>query len=519
MRNPLSRFPVACLLAAGVCGVVPLRAEETVRADRTPLTHRDSGLYTNMKFWHGRPPEADGVGSMLTPERAATPEAPWAFYISQGPGPADLIRRMAASGKRLILRLSLGGHTGPAPSVDEMEQRLVEQLQGIDPGWLYAITLDEERVYWNGWAQALAELYGRCKQRWPDLPVYQWWTPMEVPNVRAASGWVALPADGWIIDLYGQPRESFEKKVVQALETGKPLIHIVWSSPEWLGHSGGRDWTEGRRIFDDQLDVCRGYNVPVAHFCTQAAVKSEGRPGEPIRWGWHAVSPVVRDWYREIEILAENLRLLPDTAVGFRSLDARVFDWAHAWIERPTIAFALDEAERKTVTVSPAIDRIPLKAGEHAVPAGAADRFFEVTCRLDDSLKDLQPGFGLSGVAGRTASSTLLFKIVPRVPLAGLSAAADAYAQSALGGAAELSVSRDGVTWSEPVRTQPGKPTRHRLAAPAPGDGAQADRFDRNPLWVRVKLGVSAGKVTNKATALNRLDISAAVAPRLDGAE
>ncbi len=119
---------------------------------------------------------------------------------------------------------------------------------------------------------------------------------MEVPDVRATSAWVALPADGWIIDLYGQPREAFEKKLVRTLETGKPVIHTVWSSPDWPDYCGAKSWDEGgRSIFDDQLEVCRSYNVPVAHFCTQNEIRRDGKVIEQIRWGWHAVNPLVRD--------------------------------------------------------------------------------------------------------------------------------------------------------------------------------------------------------------------------------
>src|SRR4051812_29324732 len=144
---------------------------------------------------------------------------------------------------------------------------------------------------------------------------------MEVPNARATSGWVALPADGWVIDLYGRGREEFEKKLVRALETGKPVIHIAWSSPGWPEFSGARSWEEGgRRVFEDQVEICRAYDVPVAHFCTQGG----GKDGT-IRWGWHAVSPAVRDWYRSIEVLAENTRRLPEASVGFRTLDKKVF--------------------------------------------------------------------------------------------------------------------------------------------------------------------------------------------------
>ena len=310
------------------------------KANRTTLTHRDSGLYCNLRFTHGRDPKVDGVVNMLTPERASSADAPWSFYVFQFNRPATvadikLIERMAAAGKKVILRVDIGRLTSE-PNVKQMEERLAAMVKGLNVDSLYAIILGEEQVFWNGWTKALGELYHRAKVRWPDLPVYQWWSPMEVPNVRAESGWVALPADGWVIDLYGRRREEFERKLVKTLETGKPVIHIIWSSPDWPDLCGATAWDEGgRHVFEDQLEVCRAFNVPVAHFCTQRPLSREGKESEPIRWGWHSVNPVVREWYSAIELLAANNRRLPDEAIGFRILDKKLFDWAHGTVRVP----------------------------------------------------------------------------------------------------------------------------------------------------------------------------------------
>lgn len=315
-------------------------SKQPVHADRTPLTFRDAGLY-----WSATPQsqsETAGAKSLLTLERAATDQSPWAFYIMQSTenpaemaSLADQIRQMASHGKKIILRAEVG-HLHEKPDVDQMEQWLVELFQHVDPDWLYAITLDEEQVYWKGWAEALTELYARCKTRWPDLPVYQWWSPMEVPNARAKKGWVALPADGWVIDLYGQPRPIFEQKLVKALETGKPVIHIIWASPEWMFYDKQgctkKNWWEknGRPVFEYQLDVCRAYNVPVAYFCTQQYVNdAEGNRVEFVRWGWQAKDPLVRKFYLELEKKVQALRSLPKETIGYRALDQKKFDWAH----------------------------------------------------------------------------------------------------------------------------------------------------------------------------------------------
>ena len=73
----------------------------------------------------------------------------------------------------------------------------------MDPDWLYAMTLGEEQVFWNGWADALTKLYYRVKARWPDLPVYQWWTPPVAIDVRATGGWEALAAQIFYPEVFG----------------------------------------------------------------------------------------------------------------------------------------------------------------------------------------------------------------------------------------------------------------------------------------------------------------------------
>gem|GEM_PF-3279581 len=530
MKSSSKRLTLACLIVSTILAGRGSAGPE-VKADRTPLTYRDNGLYCNLDFWLCQKPEDDGVTNMLTSERAATTDSPWSFYILQLDDPArpedsNLIARMAANGKRVIVRVSIG-RLDPNPNVDELEQRLVDMLEGLDPNWLYAITLGEEQVFWNGWTDALTELYHRSKKRWPALPVYQWWTPMEVPNARSTSAWVALPADGWMIDLYGMHREEFEKKLVMTLETGKPVVHTVWSSPDWPVYYGAKSWDGGgRQVFEDQLDVCRSYNVPVAHFCVQKDVSRDGKVVEQLRWGWHAVNPIVRDWYRYIEVLAENNRQLPDTATGFRTLDRRLFDWAHGGSDQPQpVSFTLDERGRKRISLRVDLSKVPLQPGEHQVSLGEADRYFKVTCILDDSASNLKPGMGVAGAAGRSVGATIAFRIEPVRTVANLSVTANAFANhNDMGGSASISARAGDKEWSDPVRSDPKNDnhalTVQRAVSRVPGRPAELWRsesdFSKEPLRIRVQLAANAGTDVDTAASLGSIAITAAVAPRLN---
>jgi len=493
-------------------------SEQTkTRADRTPLTFRDCGLYCNYGMWHGLGPETEDTANMLPARRAASADSPWTFYIMQYHAPEKrrpdfdgaAILKMAKNGKKVILRAGIG-RMHKTPNVDAMERRLVNMLQEVNPDCLYAITLGEEQVYWQGWGEALAALYHRCKKRWPDLPVYQWWSPMQVPNVRAEGGWVALPADGWVIDLYGQPREEFEKKVVMCLETRKPLIHIAWASPEWPEYCGAESWDKGgRKIFDDQVEICREYNVPVAYFCTQKYVEKDGKRINPIRWGWHAVDPVVRAWYRELEAMVMNLRYLPDDQIGFRTPDQRLFDWAHGSPRRVDLTYSLDDQGRKRFTWRSYLSNVPLESGEHAVETPYENPHMRVTLIFDQTASDLDQALAVRSVKGRPNRIPLVFRIDPRQPVEAMSITAGVTATKVLGGFANLAVSVDGTRWQEPIRNDPEEMTS-RLTVASP-----SERERDAPLWVRVTLEGLAGQPTNPAAVLNWLEVSASFEPAL----
>ena len=486
-----------------------VHAAEKIHGDRSRLTFRDAGVYCSLSLIHGRDPANEGLTNMLSPERAVQPETPWTFYIMQGndslPDDAhvSLLRAMARNGKKVILRAKVGWRH-KTPDVDKMEQWLVTFFERVDPDWLYAVTLDEERVYWNGWSDALSRLYHRVKARWPDLPVYQWWTPMEVPDVRAVGdGWVALPADGWVIDLYGEPRRKFEKKLLKALETGKPVVHIAWASPTWLRWSGADTWEGGRRVMDDQIDVCRAYNVPVAYFCTQnKEVDKEGNKIFGIRWGWHAKDPVVRRFYGELEALVMNFRHVPEASIGYRTLDAKTFDWARASEAPVGVSYGLDEKGRKQATIECDLAPVPAEPGTYQLPMSDSSPWLAVECILDDSARRLDGRLRVRGVKDKQFRVPIVFRIESErsVSLQGITARLSVTKE--LGGSAILSWSADGTNWKQPVSVDRAQ----SLTVNLPGE-----KFGTDPVWVRVELISNSGLPTSTCSNLVSLRVIAAL--------
>lgn len=510
----LTSMPLA-MLVAGRCP-----AQEKVTVDRRPLSFRDSGLYSNLSSVHGVDPTQDGVRNLLTAERAASTDAPWDFYIMQynatGPSPelAARLREFARNGKKIILRVLLGKEQQRL-DLERAKQRLEGLFRETDPDWLYAITLDEENVYWHDNTARLVELYSYAKSRWPELPVYQWWTPMIAPDVNAKSGWVALPADGWVMDLYGRHAEEFEKKLLKFLETGKPIVHIAWASPTWVFHDAEgctkEDWWEkaGRAVFDDQVRICREYNVPVAYFCCQQAEFEDGERVAPIRWGWHAVDPATRRWFLELETIVAEFDYLPDEDIGFRLPTERKFAWAHA---SPTVTmeFRLDEHDRKRFTWRTGFPDVAAEPGRHDVPAPYADPYVRLSYTLNESARDLQDGFAVSSLDGRAVTVPIVFRVEPLKSVADWQVSVGVSALRPLGGAVRMGSSADGETWSREIATDPEGAGTQALTL----DASQIAAVSGNaPLWIRVELRATAGKKTNIASRITYLEVSASLEP------
>jgi hypothetical protein len=341
--------------------------------------------------------------------------------------------------------------------------------------------------------------------------VYQWWTPPVAIDVRATGGWVALPADGWLIDLYGLRGRVFERKLVQFLEAGKPVVHIVWASPTWLNPtlSGADTWEGGEEILDEQLDVCRAYNVPVAYFCTQPGGTDEQGKTYNIRWAWHAQDPVVRRFYRELETRVMNLRQLHPDSIGYRSVNAGMFAWARAPREPVGVTYAIDEQDRKQASVVCRLDQVKTEPGSHLVPTPDVRPKLAVQCVLDDAARDLKEGLRIHSVKGRVIAVPIVIRIESAQSVAFQAITAHISATPDLGGTVRMAWSADGSSWSRPVESGP-KPVAATLSVRLPGK-----ELENKPLWVRIELVANAGVKTSICSGLESLSVTASFEPAL----
>lgn len=334
---------------------------------------------------------------------------------------------------------------------------------------------------------------------------------MEAPGVRDKGGWVALPADGWIMNLYGIRKDVFEKKMLKFLETGVPVVHIAWASPKWMFHDKTgytrNNWWEkvGRSVFDEQVRICREYNVPVAYFCCQISPPGtyEGWGGGPIRWGWYALDPVVRRWFLELEAIVSNFDYLPDEEIGFRVPTSGKYAWVYAKPQTVQVQFKLDDKERKRISWRMHFPDINTTPGEHEMSLSCKTPYLRVSYRLDQSALDLQGSFAVTSDT-KTISVPIIFQLIPLKPVADWKLTADLWTQASLGGSASVAFSADGKTWSETINSDPKK-----LGQALSIDSSRTRAVEGTlPLWLKVTLRGAAGVKTSGASRLNYLEVS-----------
>ncbi len=255
-----------------------------------PLTGNDAGLYVGL------------AGDYMLGRN------PFAFSIEQcskRSDPATLrrqVERLHAGGKRVILDFFLydKGDEPAKPAADYLAN-LDQLLSRLPLEQVYAVTLSEENIYWLGRAEMLTELYRLVKAKYPALAVYQWYSPgASAPGF----GWPLLPADGWVIDEYCLPAAQFERLVRQYKLLDKPLIHIAWAAPDWP------EFATWDKVWDDQLAICRRYDVPIAFFCWWPPNSTPPPPGNQSMWSWSAPPGTAhhRVWNQLVLPYVERLR-------------------------------------------------------------------------------------------------------------------------------------------------------------------------------------------------------------------
>jgi hypothetical protein len=228
------------------------------------------------------------------------------YQVGTAERPAEVwraVRSLGRAGIEVVLvvmfyesRAQRAGRSGAAPAapIETYERRFDELLAAPERSSVAGVVIEEENVFWAGRAGLLDALYGRLKQRYPDVTFYQWYSGARRVNVPGRE-WPSLRADGWVIDSYLLEGESYERLVRGYLALGLPLLSIVWASPNWPSDAGrpkpDPGWweREGSRIFTSQVGTNARLRVPTALFPYWV---SAGTPGlVPL---WRSTEPCAR---------------------------------------------------------------------------------------------------------------------------------------------------------------------------------------------------------------------------------
>ncbi len=145
--------------------------------------------------------------------------------------------------------------------IEKYFEQTDEVLDALPLELVDIVFLSEENIYWNNGFEIQNRLYEHVKERHPELPVYQWFTPYATPRA-------GLKTDGWIIDPYRLNAQDFRKYLMKYLATGLPVINCVNASPS-VGHF---------QSSQDQVDVCREFNVPMFFYAV------DDMKGSPYLW-------------------------------------------------------------------------------------------------------------------------------------------------------------------------------------------------------------------------------------------
>ena len=228
---------------------------------REPLSCQTTGFYGR---WNDYFHEAPFDFYVLHAEMGFANHANFDILIGRW---RDNLRRARAAGKRVIADLYRVRPPDAPPvkayskaETDFWFEAIDRFLSHVAVDDLYAVTLGEENIFWDGRHQMLTEIFTRVKAKYPTLPVWQWYSNTGRATDCPGFQWPWLPADGYMVDEYTADAADFEQMIRRFRLLGAPVVQLAYAAPE--NHYG----PVHRSIFDGQVRVARQYNVPLAFF-------------------------------------------------------------------------------------------------------------------------------------------------------------------------------------------------------------------------------------------------------------
>jgi len=439
---------------------------ERLPGPREPLTFHNMGAYGGWNdYWLSDDCPFDFfiVQAWVTPKKETqahgmSGESTWGQWL----------KRAREQGKRVVAVVTPVGWKEAKDPLAYFKAGIDLFMQQVDENLLYAVTLDEENIYWNNHAELLRKLYRYTKENY-NVPVYQWWSPYAGPP---GFGWPNLPADGWLIDEYAHGDVSFEYFIRSYVVHQLPVIQIVWAAPLMTAFN----WEKaGDPAFDWQLRVARKYDIPSSFFLWE---------GHGNIWGWNPKAlPASKDVY---ERAVEWTR---------RAAGSRLEPYRATWDDMPSLQPCLLICS-KSGTMS--FEEDFLNSGG-LVAKGAAIKGFR-DLRWDGGPLELRPRHP------GAATATLLYPLRCEFPAKRLYVAVSGQIVPALAGRVEVSASPNGKDWIPAVVMSARGTVTLDLS------GYKRFRMTRN-VWVRIVLSGGAQTVGDVPAAIEAIKVSGQFVP------
>jgi hypothetical protein len=375
---------------------------------RTPLTFHDSGVYDGWnEYWL----RDDFPFNVLIVQAWTKPDGAIDSHGQEGKSTwGQWLQRARAKNKRVIADITPKDIKTAKDPLAYYQKALDTFMKGVDENQLFAISLSEENIYWNGHEELLKKVYAYAKEKY-HVPVYQWYSPYARPP---GFGWPNLPADGWITDEYAHAGPSYETFIRSYAIHQLPLIQIVWAEPMMTTF----DWaTKGDPAFDWQIAICRKYNIPAAYFLWE---------GHGNIWGWSDnAGPLSKSVYLRAVEAAQ------------RATSTNPTPYQQIWDSIPTLQpQSMVYAENHTAS----FEEDFLQSGGLTAKGAVIQGFRDV--RWNGGPLELRPREKSS------ASATLLYPLHSKFPLNDVRVELKGKVIPQLQGSIAVATSIDGQTWS-----------------------------------------------------------------------
>lgn len=138
-----------------------------------------------------------------------------------------------------------------------------------EPERIFAVTLCEENVPWNGQLEVQDKLARHLRERY-GVKTYQWLTEPLKPTFE-------MQADGWAMDAYCiVDPTAFYSHLESFILTGKPVVPCIWASGHFCRYHPNRSWDALARFTVERMDMCRALGLPVMVFAVGGKMGSVG---------------------------------------------------------------------------------------------------------------------------------------------------------------------------------------------------------------------------------------------------